>query len=119
MVLTGAAARNCAFVNFTNISNAIKSIESIKNKPEYASLRIAHGKDRCANPPRSGPQGSSGVRRSASGNTNAPMSAAPAEDGEMQMPFSAVAGDVEEPEETFLEPGEGMVLEGGAGAVVV
>ena len=44
--------RNCAFVNFTNIANAIKAIEGIKNRPEYASLRVAHGKDRCANPPR-------------------------------------------------------------------
>lgn len=60
--------KNCAFVNFTNISNAIKAIDGIKNKPEYANLRIAHGKDRCANPPRSGPQGGSGNRRSASGN---------------------------------------------------
>lgn len=60
-------SRNCAFVNFTNISNAIKAIDGVKNKPDYANLRIAHGKDRCANPPRSGPQG--GSRRSASGNT--------------------------------------------------
>ncbi|KAF8554826.1 hypothetical protein OG21DRAFT_1508466 [Imleria badia] len=59
--------KNCAFVNFTNISNAIKAIDGVKNKPDYANLRIAHGKDRCANPPRSGPQG--GSRRSASGNT--------------------------------------------------
>ncbi|CAG8529890.1 6536_t:CDS:2 [Acaulospora colombiana] len=44
--------KNCAFVNFTNIANAIKAIEGIKTKPEYATLRIAHGKDRCANPPR-------------------------------------------------------------------
>lgn len=28
--------KNCAFVNFTNISNAIKAIDGIKNKPEYA-----------------------------------------------------------------------------------
>ncbi|KAG1830189.1 hypothetical protein EV424DRAFT_1470472 [Suillus variegatus] len=67
--------KNCAFVNFTNISNAIKAIDSIKIKPEYANLRIAHGKDRCANPPRSGPQGGSSVRRSASG--NGPASAEP------------------------------------------
>lgn len=40
----------------------------MKNKPDYANLRIAHGKDRCANPPRSGPQGASGAKRSASGN---------------------------------------------------
>ncbi|KAJ3983818.1 hypothetical protein F5890DRAFT_1597026 [Lentinula detonsa] len=59
--------KNCAFVNFTNISNAIKAIDGVKNKPEYANLRIAHGKDRCANPPRSGPQGASGGRRAASG----------------------------------------------------
>ena len=60
--------RNCAFVNYTNISNAIKAIEGIKSKPDYANLRIAHGKDRCANPPRSGPQ-ASGMKRTASGNT--------------------------------------------------
>lgn len=48
--------------------------DGVKNKPDYANLRIAHGKDRCANPPRSGPQG--GMRRSASGGTMAtPMSA--------------------------------------------
>lgn len=67
--------RNCAFVNFTNISNAIKAIDGVKNKPDYANLRIAHGKDRCANPPRSGPQGG-GARRSASGH-NGPASAGP------------------------------------------
>jgi hypothetical protein len=44
--------KNCAFVNFTNIANAIKAIETIKLKPEYNALRVAHGKDRCANPPR-------------------------------------------------------------------
>jgi hypothetical protein len=64
------AIRNCAFVNFTNISNAIKAIDSVKNKADYANLRIAHGKDRCANPPRSGPQGGSGGMRRASGNSN-------------------------------------------------
>jgi RNA recognition motif-containing protein len=47
--------KNCAFVKLTNISNAIKAIEGVKNKPDYANLRIAHRKDRCANPPRSGP----------------------------------------------------------------
>src|SRR5260221_8988381 len=42
--------KNCAFVNFTNLSNAINVIEG-------ANLRITHGKDRHANPPKSGPQG--------------------------------------------------------------
>lgn len=68
-------------MNFTNISNAIKAIEGVKNKPDYANLRIAHGKDRCANPPRSGPQG--GMRRSASGN------------GTLATPMSAVEHDAD------------------------
>ena len=77
----GRKRRNCAFVNFTNISNAIKAIEGIKNKPDYANLRIAHGKDRCANPPRSGPQGGAGgMRRSASGNTASVSSPLPSGD---------------------------------------
>lgn len=63
--------KNCAFVNFTNISNAIKAIDGVKNKPEYANLRIAHGKDRCANPPRSGPQGASGARKHGNGQMSA------------------------------------------------
>ncbi|EJF60752.1 hypothetical protein BD309DRAFT_871435 [Dichomitus squalens] len=67
--------KNCAFVNFTNIANAIKAIDGVKNKPDYANLRIAHGKDRCANPPRSGPQGGSGGRRGGGGGSSQPPSA--------------------------------------------
>ncbi|KAF9015924.1 hypothetical protein BDZ89DRAFT_1094606 [Hymenopellis radicata] len=44
--------KKSAFVNFTNISNAIKAIEGVRNKPEYADLRLAHGKDMCANMPK-------------------------------------------------------------------
>ena len=51
MLMGAVSCRNCAFVNFMNISNAIKAIDGIKNKSDYANLRIAHGKDRCANPP--------------------------------------------------------------------
>ena len=55
-----ASIRNWAFVNYTKILNAIKAIEAIRAKPDYSSLRIAHGKDRCANPPGSGlPEGQS------------------------------------------------------------
>ncbi|KAG6334793.1 hypothetical protein ID866_4300, partial [Astraeus odoratus] len=83
--------KNCAFVNFTNISNAIKAIDGVKNKPDYANLRIAHGKDRCANPPRSGPQGG-GSRRSASGNTAATAAANSA--GGEGVEGGAISGDV-------------------------
>ena len=48
MLMRAVSCRNCAFVNFTSISNAIKAIDGIKNKSDYANLRIAH---RCANPP--------------------------------------------------------------------
>jgi len=68
--------KNCAFVNYTNVSNAIKAIDGVKIMPEYANLRVAHGKDRCANPPRSGPQGASSARRSNS-NGNGQIMAEP------------------------------------------
>ena len=93
------ARRNCAFVNFTNISNAIKAIDAIKNKPDYANLRIAHGKDRCANAPRSGPQGGGSTTRRANG---APASPHPLGtdgiDGEN-------TSDVVEPEVTLVVDG--------------
>ena len=55
-------------VNYTNISNAVKAIEGMKVNPGYTNLRIAQGKDRCANPPRSGLK-ASGMKRTDSGNT--------------------------------------------------
>lgn len=39
--------KNCAFVNFCNIQNAIKAIEAMKSHEEYQQLKIFHGKDRC------------------------------------------------------------------------
>lgn len=87
-------------MNFTNISNAIKAIDGIKNKPEYANLRIAHGKDRCANPPRSGPQGGSGGRRTVS--NNGPNSAEP---------VSAVGEDDAEAEAFLNGADEAHILE--------
>lgn len=44
--------KSCAFVNFTNIANAIKAIEGIKQKEEYQNFKINFGKDRCGNAPR-------------------------------------------------------------------
>jgi hypothetical protein len=83
-------------VNFTNVSNAIKAIDGVKNKPDYANLRIAHGKDRCANPPRSGPQGASGARRSASGNgPNSPNAIDGDIETELQVTEAAAYEEVE------------------------
>lgn len=44
--------KSCAFVNFTDITNAIKAIEGIKEKGEYRQFKVNFGKDRCGNPPR-------------------------------------------------------------------
>jgi RNA recognition motif-containing protein len=44
--------KSCAFVNFTNIANAIKAIEAIRGKDEYRKFKVNFGKDRCGNPPR-------------------------------------------------------------------
>ncbi|CAN3372823.1 hypothetical protein DIURU_000985 [Diutina rugosa] len=44
--------KNCAFINFVNIANAIKAIDGIKSFPDYKNLKINFGKDRCGNLPR-------------------------------------------------------------------
>ncbi|KAI0148489.1 RNA recognition domain-containing protein [Xylariaceae sp. FL1272] len=44
--------KSCAFVNFTNIANAIKAIEAIRSKDEYKKFKVNFGKDRCGNQPR-------------------------------------------------------------------
>ncbi|KAJ1335598.1 polyadenylate-binding protein [Microdochium nivale] len=44
--------KSCAFVNFTNIANAIKAIEAIRSKDEYRKFKVNFGKDRCGNQPR-------------------------------------------------------------------
>jgi RNA recognition motif-containing protein len=49
--------KSCAFVNFTNIANAIKAIEAIRGKDDYRRFKVNFGKDRCGNPPRQVQQG--------------------------------------------------------------
>lgn len=44
--------KNCAFINFVNIANAIKAIDGIKSFDDYKTLKINFGKDRCGNLPR-------------------------------------------------------------------
>ncbi|SNX83987.1 related to RNA binding protein Nrd1 (Negative regulator of differentiation) [Melanopsichium pennsylvanicum] len=51
--VNGLREKNCAFANFTNIQSAIKCIEGMKSHPDYQSVKISYGKDRCGNPPRS------------------------------------------------------------------
>lgn len=44
--------KSCAFVNFINISNAIKAIEAIRSREDYQRFKVNFGKDRCGNAPR-------------------------------------------------------------------
>ena len=44
--------KSCAFVNFTNIANAIKAIEAVRGKEDYKRFKVNFGKDRCGNAPR-------------------------------------------------------------------
>lgn len=43
--------RNCCFINYTNISNAILAIDKIKSNPFFQDLKINFGKDRCGTIP--------------------------------------------------------------------
>ncbi|CEJ93860.1 Putative Negative regulator of differentiation 1 [[Torrubiella] hemipterigena] len=54
--------KSCAFVNFTNIANAIKAIEAIRGRDEYKKFKVNFGKDRCGNPPRQTQQQSNSPR---------------------------------------------------------
>ncbi|KAL5598884.1 uncharacterized protein BROUX77_005917 [Berkeleyomyces rouxiae] len=53
--------KSCAFVNFTNIANAIKAIEAIRSKDEYKKFKVNFGKDRCGNAPRQLQPGAGGA----------------------------------------------------------
>ena len=114
MLMGAVSCRNCVFVNFMNISNAIKAVDGIKNKSDYANLRIAHGKDRCVNPPQSGPQG--GRRRTASGNTAAMATVSSVGDegaeGALGARDPSACDQVKEEEEEGLVLGDGAEHDG-------
>lgn len=74
--------KSCAFVNFTNIANAIKAIEGMRNREEYRRFKINFGKDRCGNPPRQTGHGSNQQNRN--GAMEGPQSPSPALNGFQQ-----------------------------------
>ncbi|QLQ77909.1 hypothetical protein HG537_0A01560 [Torulaspora globosa] len=43
--------RNCCFINYTNINNAISAIDKIKSNTLFQDLKINFGKDRCGTIP--------------------------------------------------------------------
>jgi RNA recognition motif-containing protein len=66
--------KSIAFVSFTDISSAVKAVESVRLLPEYVHFKINFGKDRCGNLPRStgsdGPNGLNGPGHNGNVNNN-------------------------------------------------
>ncbi|KKY29229.1 putative differentiation regulator [Phaeomoniella chlamydospora] len=65
--------KSCAFVNFTNIANAIKAIEGIRGKEDYRRFKVNFGKDRCGNPPRQPGNNAQQGRGQGIDSTNSPL----------------------------------------------
>lgn len=81
----------------------------MKNKADYTNLRIAHGKDRCANPPRSGPQGGSGGRRGGGSSSQPPSAIEPPEDVSNPLSENVPPSIKEEPAELGADIPSGEV----------
>ena len=95
--------KSCAFVNFTNIANAIKAIEAIRGKEDYRRFKVNFGKDRCGNPPRqvqqnaqsprndgvNSPPLSGGLQPSQNGSSPTTSHAAGSTNGTQQQQFQA------------------------------
>ncbi|KAJ5589921.1 hypothetical protein N7450_003893 [Penicillium hetheringtonii] len=94
--------KSCAFVNFTNIANAIKAIEGMRNREDYRRFKINFGKDRCGNPPRqAGNHSNSQQGRNGQG-LEGPQSPTPAING-FQQPLSQ-SGSQSSPTRPALSP---------------
>jgi RNA recognition motif-containing protein len=72
--------KSCAFVNFTNIANAIKAIEAVRGKEDYRRFKVNFGKDRCGNAPRQVAQAQHSPRNEG-GNSPAPNGGLQSQDG--------------------------------------
>lgn len=42
--------KNCAFINFNNVTSAMKAIKGIRSNPSYVDIKVNYGKDRCDGP---------------------------------------------------------------------
>ncbi|BAE57174.1 unnamed protein product [Aspergillus oryzae RIB40] len=94
--------KSCAFVNFTNIANAIKATEGMRNREEYKRFKINFGKDRCGNPPR---QTGNGGQQNRNGGLEGPQSPSPALNGFQQNLSHSGSGS--SPTRSALSPAPG------------
>ncbi|CAL5875022.1 uncharacterized protein PFLUO_LOCUS9325 [Penicillium psychrofluorescens] len=101
--------KSCAFVNFTNIANAIKAIEGMRNREDYRRFKINFGKDRCGNPPRQAGNNhgnNSQQNRNGANNMEGPQSPSPALNGFQQQNLSQ-SGSQSSPTRPALSPAPG------------
>ena len=94
--------KSCAFVNFTNIANAIKAIEAIRSREDYQRFKVNFGKDRCGNAPRQNThnnQQQHGMQRD--GLTQSPMN------GSIQQPPASHNSSSVSPTRNILSPPPG------------
>ncbi|KAI9094003.1 hypothetical protein DFS34DRAFT_250337 [Phlyctochytrium arcticum] len=71
--------KNIGFVNFVDITSAVKAVDAMKHEPEYSKYKINFGKDRCGNPPR--PPRETAAQRAAAVAAAAAAVAGPPENG--------------------------------------
>jgi RNA recognition motif-containing protein len=100
--------KSCAFVNFTNIANAIKAIEGMRNREEYRRFKINFGKDRCGNPPRQAGNnhGNNSQQNRNGANMEGPQSPSPALNGFQQQNVNQ-SGSGSSPTRPALSPAPG------------
>jgi RNA recognition motif-containing protein len=98
--------KSCAFVNFTNIANAIKAIEGMRNREDYRRFKINFGKDRCGNPPRqAGNNQQNGQQNRNGSGIEAPQSPSPVLNG--FPPNLSQSGSQSSPTRPALSPAPG------------
>ncbi|KAI9773643.1 MAG: hypothetical protein M1840_006917 [Geoglossum simile] len=107
--------KSCAFVNFTNIANAIKAIEAVRGREEYRRFKINFGKDRCGNPPRQVSQNNNNSQQQQQSNgTGDGYSSPPTVNGGLQ-PSLSQGGSATSPTGSSLSPTPGSNGAGSSG----
>ena len=100
--------KSCAFVNFTNIANAIKAIEAIRSREDYSRFKVNFGKDRCGNAPRQNNQNNQQAQQQYNGQARESVgSPSPVNGISLQAPSLSHQGSSVSPTRAALSPPPG------------
>ncbi|KAJ1567302.1 hypothetical protein HK405_006440 [Cladochytrium tenue] len=87
--------KSIAFANFTDILSAVRAVEALRARAEYASFKVGYGKDRCGNPLRPPPpRDHHGSAATAAGAPTSPVESAPPTSPSPLSPSGDVTDDV-------------------------